>query len=127
MTEFEIFLHLCSILAFTVLLCLKLDSIYDLDWFNVFLPLFVVDLLQANFCSILFIRQFLQDQRKMAVFRLILAGMLLLARFIFKYLTYQFVSSSAAFKFQVAAIPVYFHLIILMFKTCGLKKHHAIY
>ncbi|RNA20706.1 transmembrane protein -like [Brachionus plicatilis] len=59
MTEFEIFLHLCSISAFTVLLCLKLDSIYDLDWFNVFLPLFVVDLLQANFCFILLIRQFL--------------------------------------------------------------------
>ncbi|RNA13889.1 hypothetical protein BpHYR1_017226 [Brachionus plicatilis] len=39
--------------------CLKLDSINDLDWFNVFLPFFVVDLIQANFCSILFIRQFL--------------------------------------------------------------------
>lgn len=127
MTEFEILLNLGAILVFTVLICLKLDSVYDLDWFNVFLPLFLVDLFQANFLSILFIRQVLDNQKKMATFRLILAGLLLISRIMFKYLTYQFVVNANSFKFQLAAVPLYFHLIILMFKTCGLKKHHAIY
>lgn len=127
MTEFEVFMNLCAIFVFTVLLCLKLDSFYEFEWFSIFLPLFIADFLQANFCSILFMRQILQNQKKMAVFRLILSGMFLLARFMFKYLTYQFINSSGSFKFQVVAIPIYFHLVFLLFKTCGLKKHNAIY
>ena len=128
MTEFELFMNFIGIVLFTILLSIKMDSVNsDLDWFKVFLPLFVVDLLQANFCSILFIRQMLSSQKKMAICRLVMSGFLLFARFMFKFLIYQLVSkSSYLFKFQLAAIPIYFHLVILMFKTCGLKKHQVI-
>ncbi|CAF0969809.1 unnamed protein product [Brachionus calyciflorus] len=129
MTEFEIFLNFIAILIFTILLVIKLDMNNEsLTWFKVFLPLFIVDLLQANFCSILFIRQLMANQKKHGILRLVVSSLLLLSRFMFKLSTFQIVNSSngEAFKFQLAIIPVYFHLVILMFKTCGLKKHQIL-
>lgn len=137
MTELEIFINLVGLIVFTILLTIKLDLNSDLDWFKVFLPLFLSDFLQANFCSILFIRQMISNQRKSAILRIVLAGFLLFTRFSFKFACYYLISKSNlnygssssfkpsfAFKFQYASIPLFLHLIVIMFKSCALKKKY---
>lgn len=132
MTEFEILLNLLGMLVFTLMLALKLDNFaQQLDWFYVFMPLFLADLFQANFITIVFIRQVLDNQTKSGIFRLVTSGILLGARFIFKWsilLVLSNMSSTsspppASFRLQFAGIPIFVHLGSLILRSCGLKKY----
>lgn len=127
MTEFEIFLNVLGLFFFTILLAVKVDFIPDtISWFHVFLPLFLADFLQANFMSILFIRQVLDNQTKNGVFRLVISIILLSARLIFKssiYFVLAKSSSSSTLRLQFVGIPIFFHLSFIMLRSCGLKKY----
>lgn len=131
MTEFEVLLNLLGMLTFTLLLALKLDYFYQqITWFYVFLPLFLADLFQANFISIVFIRQVLDNQTKNGVFRLVTSAILLGARFIFKcsifYILKNMTSnaySPPTLRLQFLGIPIFFHLGFIMLRSCGLKKY----
>ncbi|CAG2183377.1 unnamed protein product, partial [Oppiella nova] len=71
-TLFEIFMVLVSLLIYSILLVLKIDtSLGDewLCWWSVHSPLFVCDALLSYFCIIVFIRQYLDGKYKMALFR----------------------------------------------------------
>ncbi len=99
MTEFELFFNLVGLLVFTILLCIKLDSINylvddqhtHLTWFKVFSPLFFIDILQLNFCTIVFIRQLNENLKRDALLHFIVSCLLLLCRISFKIGLYLFV------------------------------------
>ena len=175
MTEFELFLNLLGFFVFTILLCIKLDSsginihnqsfnLIDfehtqLTWSKVFLPLFLVDILQLNFCTIVFIRQLHENLKRDALLHFIISCLFLLSRIAFKILLFIFVTKTIeinaklimspkfnyyllnsdggssglsslnqinlAFKFSYVASPLFFHLNLLLFRSCSLKKYQA--
>ena len=168
MTEFEMFLNMLGFFIFSILLCIRVDSYDRLDdnsanmlkWFHVFLPLFIVDLLQANFISIVFIRQLKENQAKDGILRLLISIMFLLSRFSFKLSLYFLIKRSSfervyfsnnsnldinhgnrnldeminfnytfrillPYKFQYVATPLFVHLSLLLFRSCGLKKYQT--
>ena len=175
MTEFEMLLNVICFTIFSILLCVRLDfypNIEDssnlniLKWLHVFLPLFLVDLLQANFITIVFMRQLKEKKLKEGLVRLFFSLLLLLCRFLFKLSVFFLVTRSTfkvlktiesntqpvwaslddpqyysnnspiidfhyvydvkkAFKFQLAAMPLFLHLSILMFRSCCLKKYQS--
>jgi ribonuclease P/MRP protein subunit RPP20 len=129
MSEFELFLNLNGLLIFSILLCLKIDGYVSfLTWFHVFLPLFIVDIMQANFIMIVFIHEYLKKmQFKTAFFESVLPSICLFTRFILKMLIYFLIMKSSmdqeiiAAKYQLISIPIYFNLIMLLFRSCSLK------
>ena len=59
----EIWVNLVSLTIFSVLLTLKLDLqqiLYDLTWWQVFSPLFISDALDCYFCTIVWIRMYVE-------------------------------------------------------------------
>ena len=105
MTEFEICLNLIGFLVFTILLCIKMDSgtslanLVDdentsLTWFKVFLPLFFIDILQANFCTIVFMRQLNENIRRDALLHFIISCLFLVSRIAFKILLFLFITKT---------------------------------
>ncbi|KAI8798618.1 transmembrane protein 203 isoform X1 [Biomphalaria glabrata] len=83
MTAFELFLHLLSILIFSVLLATKLERHLAASWPTVFSPLFICDGLNAYLCLIVFVRQFREYELKQASLRV--AGSLLVNGLIFTF------------------------------------------
>ena len=66
--------NLCvfSLTVFSVLVVLKLEGYLvpaSTSWFLVFAPLFISDGLNAYFCIIVFIRQYLESQFRVALLR----------------------------------------------------------
>ena len=69
---FEIWIWLISLTVFSVLLVLKVEGYLlpqGLSWFIVFSPLFICDGLNAYFCIIVFIRQYLDREFRNALLR----------------------------------------------------------
>ena len=56
----EIWVNLVSLTVFSVLLVLKLEILYHLTWWQVFSPLFISDALNCYFCTIAWIRMYLE-------------------------------------------------------------------
>ena len=139
MTDFEMMLNLVGLFVTTILVAIKVDANSSrLTWFNVFLPLFVADFLQAYFIIIVFVRQLSEYKRKEATMRLILSVMLLSARFTIKQFLYLILDSSTIdhiaveissphIKFKYVSFPIFFHLFVLLFKSCSLKKFDSFY
>ena len=129
MTEFEMIINILGMLVFSILLCIKVDlsptAATNLTWTNVFTPLFVVDGLQAYFLFIVFIRLVRDKELKAAIVRLILTGVMLSLRFTFKLLLHHSVSGLTIIKFTYISLPIFFILVILLFKSCTLKKYDA--
>ena len=129
MTEFEMLLNVVGILIFSILISIKLDFNDNITWKEVFAPLFIADGLQAYFCVIVFIRQLSESETKDAVFRYIISFLLLASRVSFKLLTFFVVTgpngNEKNFKFQYVAIPLFFHLSLLMLRSCRLKKYQV--
>jgi hypothetical protein len=141
MTELELFINIIGIFAFTIILCWKCDFIdaalrsYSLKvnsntalitWEHVFAPLFIADCFQAYFCCIVFVRQFIEYQRKAAIMRLSIAALLLLCRILFKYFVVALITSSSPPKHQVVFMPLFIHLGLVLFRSCELKKHQTL-
>jgi len=104
MTEFEMLLNILCFTVFSILLCIRLDgypniedalnSTADLKWSHVFMPLFLIDLLQANFITIVFMRQLKESRSKEGIVRLFFSLLLLMTRFMFKVSVYFLISRS---------------------------------
>ncbi len=105
MTEFEMLLNVLCFTAFSILLCIRLDGYPNIEdalnttaslkWSTVFGPLFLVDLLQANFITIVFMRQLKENRSKEGTVRLFFSLLLLMTRFMFKISIYFMVSRSS--------------------------------
>ena len=123
LTNFEIWVNLVSITMFLILLVLKLDNDYFFghqDWWIVFSPLFVADGLNMYFCSIIFIRMYMEGMIKDAVLRALWSLILLLLIFIFKYFLCQKLSGQATLEYSEVLSPVFFLLQLIAIRACQL-------
>lgn len=131
LTEFEMLMNMVGLLIFSILLCMKLDYDSLVTWRTTFFPLWVVDGFSLYFCIIVFLRQIGEFQTKSAALRLFISVFFLSTRFVAKLLIFFILSSSPhmsehkRIKFQYASVPIFFHLIMLMFRSCRLHKYQV--
>jgi ribonuclease P/MRP protein subunit RPP20 len=133
MTEFEMLMNLIGLFIFSILLHLKFDHDYDsiLTWRHLFIPLWLVDGLSLYFCIIVFLRQLGAFFTKEAAFRLFISFFFLASRFVAKLMIYQMLNTNndltenKRIKFQYASVPIFFHLVVLMLRSCRLHKYQV--
>lgn len=133
LTEFEMLMSMIGLFVFSILLCLKLDYQFEsaITWHQMFIPLWLVDGLSLYFCIIVFLRQVGELQTKAAALRLFISVFFLSTRFVAKLMIYFILSSSThlneskRIKFQYASVPIFFHLILLLFRSCRLHKYQV--
>uniref|UniRef100_A0A3Q0T252 Transmembrane protein 203 n=1 Tax=Amphilophus citrinellus TaxID=61819 RepID=A0A3Q0T252_AMPCI len=69
---FELFLHLLALLVFSMLVALRVDMFTPrLSWWLVFVPLFAADGLSTYFTAIVSIRLYQENEKRLAVLRLL--------------------------------------------------------
>uniref|UniRef100_A0A3P8TPM3 Transmembrane protein 203 n=1 Tax=Amphiprion percula TaxID=161767 RepID=A0A3P8TPM3_AMPPE len=69
---FELFLHLLALLIFSMLVALRADMFTpSLSWWLVFVPLFAADGLSTYFTAIVSIRLYQENEKRLAVLRLL--------------------------------------------------------
>jgi len=148
LTVFEVTTFAISFLVFTVLLTLKTELQFldwktadSFSWWHVFAPLFVSDALNAYFCIIVFIRQYLKvksvmellpvgmscSQTYRAAFRRFLWSFVVLALLsIFKYLLCQKLIDHSSGKNSLdnskVLSPVFILLQFVMVRACNLHS-----
>uniref|UniRef100_UPI00358E2549 transmembrane protein 203 n=1 Tax=Myxine glutinosa TaxID=7769 RepID=UPI00358E2549 len=110
---FEMAIQLLGILVFSVLQSLKLD------WWNVFIPLFVADGLTAYFTVIVFIRLYQDGDMRLAGMRTLWIATVLSLKFIFEMLLCQkLVQPSSDLSHGLIMSPLFILLQLLMVRAC---------
>lgn len=125
LTVFEIWTALLCFTVFTVLLTLRVENIISeegLSWWNVFLPLFVSDALNAYFCVIVFIRIYLEGAYKPAFIRALWSLFMISLLFVFKYLLCKKLSVGIESKLEFSEVmsPIFILLQLVMIRACKL-------
>ncbi|XP_063289118.1 transmembrane protein 203 [Pelobates fuscus] len=117
--QFEIFIHVSSLLIFSVLVALKVDGVAQaLSWWNVFIPLFAADGLSTYFTTIVTVRLFQEDKRQ-AVLRLFWILTLLSLKFVFEMLLCQkLVGNTKELWYGLILSPIFILLQLLMIRAC---------
>ncbi|KAM4019636.1 transmembrane protein 203 [Anomaloglossus baeobatrachus] len=117
--QFEIFIHICSLLVFTILLAMKVDDLVDLGWWNVFIPFFAADGLSTYFTAIVTVRLFQDGEKRQAVLRLFWILTILSLKFVFEMLLCQkLVEQTKGLWFGLIMSPVFILLQLLMIRAC---------
>ncbi|XP_073496619.1 transmembrane protein 203 [Phyllobates terribilis] len=117
--QFEIFIHISSLLIFTILLAMKVDKLLDLGWWNVFIPFFVADGLSTYFTAIVTVRLFQDGEKRQAVLRLFWILTILSLKFVFEMLLCQkLVEQTKGLWFGLIMSPVFILLQLLMIRAC---------
>lgn len=135
MTEFEMLINVIGLFIFSILMCIKYDHEFEttLTWQQTFMPLWIIDGLSVYFCVIVFLRQLSEFQTKSAALRLFVSMFFLATRFVAKLMIYFILTTppndldSKRLKFQYASVPIFFHLVMLMFRSCRLHKYQVFY
>ncbi|ELT97574.1 hypothetical protein CAPTEDRAFT_178898 [Capitella teleta] len=120
-TVFEMWLNLASLLIFTILLCLKLEGAMTTSWWNVFVPLFLADGLNAYFCVIVFIRMYKEGLYKKATARLASSVVCLVCVFVFKLLFCQKLSAQNSLSYSEVFASLFVALQILLVRACQIN------
>ena len=123
LTVFEMLLHVLSVFIFTILLTLKIDEVFDLDWFTVFAPLFICDVTNLYFRLIAYFRLFMEVPRENVFFiRICKTQGIAFAWFIFKlFLFIKLSSSDVSFSWIVVFAPLHVLMTGLVFCSCELR------
>ena len=123
MTPVELWFHVLSVLVFSILLTLKCDGfLTDISWRNVFMPLFICDAFCAYFCTIVFVRQYMSGNVKMAVKRLMVTSLTLVPLFIFKFSVYMKLSGQSAMSVFQITMPLFILLQIVIVQACAVRN-----
>jgi len=133
LTVFEVTTFAISFLVFTVLLTLKTELQFldwktadSFSWWHVFAPLFVSDALNAYFCIIVFIRQYLKQTYRAAFRRFLWSFVVLALLSIFKYLLCQKLIDHSSGKNSLdnskVLSPVFILLQFVMVRACNLHS-----
>lgn len=117
---FEIWIWLVSLLVFSVLLTLKVEGVLSASWFLVFAPLFISDGINAYFCVIVFIRQYLYQEFKNAPLRALWSLLVIGLLFGFKFLLCQKLSENIKLDYSEVLSPVFILLQLIMIRACQL-------
>jgi len=121
---FEIWVWLVCLTVFSVLLVLKIEEhrlLHDTSWFLVFSPLFICDGLNAYFCIIVFIRQYLESQFKNALLRALWSLFVIGLLFVFKFLLCNKLDDISKLDFSEVMSPVFILLQLIMIRACQLN------
>lgn len=120
MTVFEMWVHIISILLFTVLVALKVENIWAVSWWTVFIPLFTGVGMIAYFSVIVFIRLFLEHDFKTAGFRVLWSALLLTLIFLFEYLLCQKLAADSIPQGHYSQVmsPLFVLPIVLGIRAC---------
>lgn len=118
MTAFELWLHLVSVLIFSILAVLKYEEVWQVSWWAVFIPLFACDGLGAYFCVIVFIRQYMEMDIKMACLRGLASTLTIVLVFLFKLLLCQRLSGERDTSMSEVMGPLFVLLQIIMVRAC---------
>lgn len=124
MTAFEIWMHVVSLLVFSVLITLKQEGGAEMSWWTAFTPLFVADGVNAYFCIIVFIRQYQDYSLRTAGVRLFSSLLCFSLLFVFKFLLCQKLSDrySGLSHIEVTA-PLFPLLLLLQIRSCQTQQH----
>ena len=118
MTAFEIWLHIVSFLVFSVLAVVKHEGHMTISWWTAFIPLFACDALNAYFCVIVFVRQYVNADLKSAFSRFIPSAFVLTLIFSFKLLSCQKLSRETEMSMSQVMIPLFVLLLFFMVRAC---------
>jgi len=121
-SAFEIWIWLLSLGVFSVLLVLKVESVFpdSTSWFLVFAPLFSSDGINAYFCIIVFIRQYLYQEFSNAPLRTLWSLLVIVLLFGFKYLLCQKLNDSIKLEYSEVMSPIFILLQLVMIRACQL-------
>jgi len=118
LSVFEIWLHLVGLLIFSVLLVLRLDGATSMSWWNIFIPMYAADALDAYFCIIVFVRTLRVGNRRAACLRLLSSCIVLVCLFVFKLLLCQKLMNENILSFSEVFASLFVALQILMVRAC---------
>lgn len=120
-TVFEMLLLSISILAYSVLITFKLEGYFTgLNWWIVHSPLFMCDAFISYFCTIVFIRQYLEGSYKIAIFRGLWSFNQILLLFLGKLLLCFKLEGQRHITHSEVCSPIFFLLILLIIRACQL-------
>lgn len=128
LTEFEIFVNLCGLLGFSIILAFKNVNMFDayIDWFTVFSPLFCTDISNSYFCVIVAIRMYLDsDNKRKALHRFLWSTYLLVLMAIFKYLLCLKLSGQIELEYSEVFSPIFVLLQLIAVRACQLPSSTA--
>jgi len=120
---FEIWVWLLSLTIFSVLLVLKVEKQVlptETSWFLVFSPLFICDGLNAYFCIIVFIRQYLDREFRNALLRALWSLFVIGLLFVFKFLLCNKLDDKSKLEYSEVMSPVFILLQLVMIRACQL-------
>ncbi|XP_047121530.1 transmembrane protein 203-like isoform X3 [Schistocerca piceifrons] len=124
LTIFELWIQLNAVLVFSLLLALHIDRTLQCSWWIVFSPLFTADALNAYFCTIVFIRMYLEGMYKAALMRATWSLTLLLLLFVFKFLLCKKLQSidqgGGGLDFSEVLSPIFILLQLVAVRACQL-------
>lgn len=118
MTAFEIWMHLVTLLVFSILAVLKYESVISISWWSVFAPLFIADGLNCYFCIIIFIRMIKDTDLRTASIRFLSSMLYLTLLFVFKILLCQKLSKTRIISSSESMAPVFILLQLVMIRAC---------
>lgn len=118
---FEIWLNVISLTIFTILLAFKLDGLVyfkELNWWSIFLPLFIADGLNCYFCIIVFIRMYLCGQIKNGLLCTTWSLSVLTLIFVFKFLLCRKLSGQSTLEYSEVVSPIFILLQLFVARAC---------
>lgn len=126
LTEFEIFTNLVSLLIFTILLPMKISGQLgeNVDWFQIFAPLFCSDICNGYFCIIVGIRMYREsDQiKRKALGRLLWSMKFIVLTAVFKYLLCLKLSGQTGLDYSEVFSPIFVLLQLIGVRGCQLSN-----
>ncbi|XP_029625155.1 transmembrane protein 203-like [Salmo trutta] len=119
---FELFLHLGALLIFSVLVALRADLFAPgMSWWLVFAPLFAADGLSTYFTAIVSIRLYQENEKRLAVLRLLWVLMVLSLKLVCEVLLCQKLVEQEQARdlwFGPIVSPLFILLQLLMIRAC---------
>ena len=120
-TALEVWIHVVSLLVFSILLSLKLEGVMDsTSWWAIFSPLFACDGLVTYFCIIVFIRQYKEKDYRVAGLRLLSSVVCITCIFVFKLLFCKKMSEGNGLTYSEVFASLFVLIQIYMVKACQL-------
>lgn len=119
---FELFLHLLALLVFSMLVALRADMFTPtLSWWLVFVPLFAADGLSTYFTAIVSIRLYQENEKRLAVLRLLWVMTVLSLKLVCEVLLCQKLAEQEQARdlwFGLIVSPLFILLQLLMIRAC---------
>lgn len=120
LTMIEILINVATILAFSVMVTLKLENQVSMSWWTACIPLFISDAFNAYFCVIIFIRQHIEGMYKAAALRSSWSFIHLLLVFLFKLLLCLKLEGQKNLAYSEVLSPLFILLMLIMVRACQL-------